>query len=269
MAKIWTEEEVKRLERQRELQDRARAANPTAGMSFNERQRYKWEQERKLDEDRFRASHGGLSRAEVAAAGPNGSGRQYAAIRRGFELQAAREHEMKTQAAELAMREEEARQKRFGMENQGSEAAKANAEGAFKVAELNAGSADRQREHELAMLKQQQEFGGRQNDAERKNKLEIANLQGQSAVDVAKAQAEARAADIAAKNDVEREKIEARRQIAAMRVNGQLTKAGADRLGKTYGGLVSAGLRPAQIRQLLLDDGWTAEEIAAAQGRQQ
>ena len=34
MAKIWTEEEVEQLERQRELQDRARAANPTAGMSL-------------------------------------------------------------------------------------------------------------------------------------------------------------------------------------------------------------------------------------------
>ena len=223
MAKIWTEEEV-------ELQDRARAANPTAGMSFNERTRYRWEQERKLDEDRFRASHGGLSRAEVAAAGPNGSGRQYAAIRRGFELQAAREHEMKTRAAELATREEEARQKRFGMENQGSEAAKANAEGAFKVAELNAGSAEKQRAHELAMLKQQQEFGGRQNDAERKNKLEIANLQGQSAVGVARAQAEARAADIAAKNALEQGKIDARNHATDTRAATEADKELGKRL---------------------------------------
>lgn len=261
MAKIWTEEEVERLERQRELQDRARAANPTAGMSFHERQRYKWEQERKLDDDRFRASHGGLSRAEVAAAGPNGSGRQYAAIKRGFELQAAREHEMKTRAAELATREEEARQKRFGMENQGLGAARVRAEADRDIAGRNLADKDLQRKHELEMLGQTQTFQGTQAEAERKNKLKIADVQGKSAVATAREQAAARAAELAGRNDVEREKIEARRRAVDQRAQTEANKE----LGRSFRALL-AQRDPAGRSSLSDEEKATLEQLLKKMG---
>ena len=137
---------------------------------------------------------------------------------------------MKTQAAELATREEEARLKQLGMQNQGALAAGTKADADTLVAQIQAGGADRQREHELAMLKQQQEFGGRQNAEERKNKLEIADLQGQSAVDVARAQAEARAADIAAKNALEQGKIDARNHATDTRAATEADKELGKRL---------------------------------------
>ena len=48
---------------------------------------------------------------------------------------------------------------------------------------------------------------------------------------------------------------------------GQILKLAKSDLSKTYSGLVAAGYSPARIRALLLDEGWSAEDIAAAQGR--
>ena len=265
---MLTEEEVERMEKQRELQERAqRAVDPNA-----------------LYNQRMKAAHEAAMERRRGRILANPSAETDTTLRhqvlRDEESRLAREHEMDRLGKELATRKEEAREKRIGMENQGLEAAKlhygwTDYEGKYlpggevKLVEAQNADKEKQRAHELALLGHTQTFQGTQNDAERKNKLEIANLQGQSAVGVARAQAEARAADIAAKNDIEREKLEARKQIAAMRVNGQLTQAGMARLSKTYSGLLAADYSPARIRQALLDDGWTAEEIAAAQGRPQ
>lgn len=224
--------------------------------------------ERRHWDDLHRETHGGLSRSEVLALGPDGSGRQARGIARAAELQTAREHEAGMQGRELDTRLKEAEQKRLGMKEQGSDAATIRANADKDMLGLTLGDKEKQRAHELAMLGQQQTFQGTQNDAERKNRLDIAGVQKDATVGAAQAQAEARAADIAAKNDIEREKIAARKEIASMRENGKLSQSGAARLSKTYSGLVAAGYSPARIRQLLLDEGWSSEEIASAQGRQ-
>lgn len=138
MARMLTEEEVGRMEKQRELRERAYKT-----MSWNERKRFDEAQEREMYDERYRASHGGLSRAEVAAAGPDGSGRQNAAIKRGFELQAQREYEQKKLGEELGTRRFEAEQKRFGMREQGRDAAEFNKDAAIRTAELQTASAQK------------------------------------------------------------------------------------------------------------------------------
>ncbi|MDY6417341.1 MAG: hypothetical protein SPK87_01205 [Bacteroidales bacterium] len=264
---MLTEEEVKRLEEQRGLQERERRA--LAGMSPDSAMRYREAQERQHWDDMYRQSHGGLSRAEVRNLGPDGSGRQAAGIARAAELQAAHERQKDVMGTKDVTRIEEARLKAQGVENQGVGAAGVRAEADRDIADRNLADKDLQRKHDLEMLGRTQTFQGTQAEAERRNRLDIADVQGKSAVATARAQAEARAADIAAKNEIEREKIAARKEIAAMRENGKLTQAGAARLSKTYGGLVGAGYSPARVRALLKDEGWTDEEINAAQGRQQ
>lgn len=266
MARMLTEDEVEKLEKQRELQGRAQKA--LGGMSANAAMRWREAQEREHWDQMHRQTHGGLSRGEVLALGPDGSGRQARGIARAAELQAAHGRELKKMGTMDVTREREAELKMIGMRGQGADAATIRANADKDMLGLTLGDKEKQRQHEKTLLGQTQTFQGTQNDADRKNKLEIAGVQGSSAVDAARAQAEARAADIAAKNDIEREKIEARKQIAAMRENGRLSQAGAARLSKTYTALAGAGYSPARIRQLLLDEGWSAEEIASAQGRQ-
>lgn len=178
MARMLTEEEVEQLEKQRELRDRARAAGSTNGMSWDERQRFRDEQERKMWDQRYRETHGGLSKAEVQAAGPNGSGRQYAAIKRGFELQAARAHELKMQGEELATRRKEAEEKKLGMIGQGKDAAEANRDATIQTAKLQTASAEKiaginsQRDKDVATI-------------QGKNALEVEKERGGANVEVA------------------------------------------------------------------------------------
>ncbi len=265
MAKVLTEEEVEKLEKQRELQSRAQAATDPNAL-YNQRMQ-------RAHEAAMERQRGYIMRNPNAET--NTTLRHQ--VLREQELRAAREHELGMQKNELETREKESYDKRMGMENQGVGAArlrygetdyngKYTPGGEFRLAEQQNADKEKQRQHEKELLGQTQVFQGAQNEAERKNKLEIAGVQGRSTVDAAKAQAEARAADIAAKNDIEREKIAARREIAAMRENGKLTQSGAARLSKTYSGLVSAGYSPARIRQMLLEEGWSADEIASAQG---
>ena len=256
-------------QRRQELQaaglQRRVSAMHNAAADWRKGQRDREAAEREHWDDLYRQNHGGFSKAEMQAFGPDGSIAQRKNMMRAMELRAAREHEAGMQGKEMETRLKVAEQNRLGMENQGVGAATVRANADKDIL----GDKEKQRQHELAMLGQTQTFQGAQNDAERQNKLAIAKTQGQSAVDAARAQAEARAADIAAKNDIEREKIAARKEIAAMRENGKLTQAGMARLSKTYGGLVAAGYSPARIRALLKEEGWTDEELNAAQGRQQ
>lgn len=256
MARMLTEEEVEKLEKQRELQSRAQAAtDPNA-----------------LYNQRMAAAHAAAMERRRGYIERNPNAETNTALRhqvlRENELAAAQGRELKKMGTMDVTREREAELKMLGMRGQGADAATIRANADKDMLGLTLGDKEKQRQHELAMLGQTQTFQGTQNDAERKNRLDIAGVQGKSAVEAARAQAEARAADIAAKNDIEREKIEARKQIAAMRENGKLSQAGAARLSKTYTALAGAGYSPARIRQLLLDEGWSAEEIASAQGRQ-
>ena len=256
MARMLTEEEVEKLEKQRELQSRAQAAtDPNA-----------------LYNQRMAAAHAAAMERQRGYIERNPNAETNTALRhqvlRENELAAAHGRELKKMGTMDVTREREAELKMIGMRGQGADAATIRANADKDMLGLTLADKEKQREHEKTLLGQTQTFQGTQNDAERKNKLEIAGVQGKSAVDAARAQAEARAADIAAKNDIEREKIEARKQIAAMRENGRLSQAGAARLSKTYTALAGAGYSPARIRQLLLDEGWSAGEIASAQGRQ-
>ena len=193
-----TKSEVELMEEQRELRDRAREAGSTIGMSWDERQRFREEQERRMWDRRYRETHGGLSKAEVQAAGPNGSGRQYAAIKRGFELQEARAHEMQRLGKELATREQESRDRKEGMIGQGREAAEANRDAVRRKAELETASAERiaginkDRDVEIAGIKT------KSNEAINKDKndvaYKIADIQGETAEKTARINAEEGAA---------------------------------------------------------------------------
>lgn len=255
MARMLTEEEVKRLEEQRALQSRPQAAtDPNA-----------------LYNQRMAAAHAAAMERQRGYIERNPNAETNTALRhqvmRDAELRAAHERQKDIMGTEDVTRIEEARERRLGMENQGVGAATIRAQADKDILGQNLADKEKQRQHELGLLKLNQDFTGAQNTAERQNKLDIAQTQGKSAVEAARAQAEARAADISAKNELEREKIAARKEIAAMRENGKLTQAGMARLSKTYSGLVAADYSPARIREMLLADGWSAEEIAAAQGR--
>lgn len=193
MARMLTEEEVERLEKQRELRERARAATSQEGLM-----RFREAQERKRQDALYRESHGGLSKAEVQAAGPDGSGRQYRAIARGAELQAARTHEMDRLGRELATREEEALQKRMGMAEQGMEAAKQNKEAAIRAAELQTASAK-----DIATINKDSAMGVAKINAESNEKInkdrnyasvDVANINKDATVEAATVNANAQAA---------------------------------------------------------------------------
>ena len=202
MGRMLTEEEVAMVEKQRELRDRARAAGSTLGMSWDERERFRNEQERTMWDQRYRETHGGLSKAEVQAAGPNGSGRQYAAIKRGFELQAAHERQKELLGKEDVTRIEEARQKRLGMQEQGQRAAAENREAAIRTAELQAASAEKIAGINTASAEKvaginkasAEKVAGinKETEVERgKTGIEVARIGSQATVDAARVQAEA------------------------------------------------------------------------------
>ena len=159
MARMLTEEEVERMEKQRELQERAqKAGNPTAGMSEEERQKYVFRQAHEEAMERRRLN-------VLANPGAEANTNFRHSVMRDAEMRAARTHEMEMLGKELATREEEARQKRYGMAEQGMEAAKlrygytnydgqyigggevrlaeTQAENAEKIATINAGSAEK------------------------------------------------------------------------------------------------------------------------------
>lgn len=213
MPRMLTEEEVKRMEEQRALRDRARAAgNPTAGMDWNERRRFEEAQERQMWDQRFRETHGGLSRAEVAAAGPNGSGRQYAAIKRGFELQAARQNEMEKLGKEMATREQEAHEKRMGMREQGRDAAEFNKDAAIRAAELQTAGAAQvagiNRDRDLGVAKLNAESNERINKDKGDVAIDVARIGAEGATETAAVQARAQAAQQYAQNLMKQRQVD-------------------------------------------------------------
>lgn len=216
MARMLTEEEVERLEKQRELQRRADAAtDPNA--RFND------------TVARAQATAAEQRRMRILA---NPSAETDTTLRhqvlRDQELRAAHERGMEVHKGEWNTRIREAEEKRKGMENQGVGVARlrygeTNKDGKYTpggevwLAKQQNADKEKQRQHEKAMLGQTQKFQGTQNDAERKNRLGIARVQGRSTVEAAKAQAEARAADIASRERVAQGNIDARNHSTDMR----------------------------------------------------
>ena len=218
MPRMLTEDEVKRMEEQRALRDRAReAGNATAGMSWNERRRFEEAQERQMWDQRFRETHGGLSRAEVAAAGPNGSGRQYAAIKRGFELQAARQNEMEKLGKELATREQEAHEKRMGMREQGRDAAEFNKDAAIRAAELQTASAEKiagiNRDSAMGVAKINAESNEKISQGRDKTTIEVANVNYDTSVDTAATNARAQESRTFAENMMKQRMVDEKTAI--------------------------------------------------------
>lgn len=216
MARMLTEEEVKRLEEQRALQSRAQAAaDPNA-----------------LYNQRMAAAHAAAMERQRGYIERNPNAETNTALRhqvmRDAELRAAHERQKDIMGTEDVTRIEEARQKHLGVENQGVGAATIRAQADKDILGLNLADKEKQRQHELGLLKQNQDFTGAQNTAERQNKLDIAQTQGKSAVDAARAQAEARAAEAAGKLSIEQGKIDARNHAtdtrAATAAAGQQNK---------------------------------------------
>ena len=228
MAKMLTEEEVEEIEKQRELRDRARAAGSTAGMGWNERKRFAEAQERQMWDQRFRETHGGLSRAEVAAAGPNGSGRQYGAIKRGYELQAAQAHEMDRLGKELATRETEAHERRMGMAEQGMRAAEFNKEAAIRAAELQTASAkeiagiNAASNEKIAGINatSQEKINKDKNDAN----VEVAGINKEGTVEATKIQAEAQEKRLMAENLMRKGQLDEKSAIAITEAATEMVK---------------------------------------------
>ena len=198
MARMLTEEEVEKLEKQRELQGRAQAAtDPNA-----------------LYNQRMAAAHAAAMERQRGYIERNPNAETNTRLRhqvmRENELRAAHERQKDILGTPDVTRLKEAEQKRLGMENQGAGAATTRANADKDMLGLTLGDKEKQRQHELAMLGQTQTFQGVQNTAERQNRLDIAGVQGKSAVDAARAQAEARAAEVASKERIAQGNVDAR-----------------------------------------------------------
>lgn len=248
-AIMLTEDEVQRMERQRALQERAqRATDPNA--LYN--QRMKAAHEAAMERRRGRILANPSAEADTTL--------RHRVLRE-EESRLAREHEMDRVGRELATREEEARQRAQGMENQGLGAARVRAEADRDIAGRNLTDKDLQRKHELEMLGRTQTFQGTQAEAERRNRLAIADVQGKSAVATAREQAAARAAELAGRNDVEREKIEARRRAVDQRAQTEANKE----LGRSFRALF-AQRDPAGRSSLSDEEKATLEQLLKKMG---
>ncbi len=136
MAKWLNEEMVEKLEKQRELRDRAAKAGFTIGMTEQERQNHVFKKAHEEAMERKRLN-------VLANPGAEANTNYRHAVMRDAEMRAAREHEMERLGKELATREEEARQRRWGMAEQGREAAEFNKDAAIRTAEVQAASAEK------------------------------------------------------------------------------------------------------------------------------
>lgn len=184
MAKMLTEEEVKEIEKQRALRDRARAAGSTAGMSWIEKERFNQQQ---LN-DRFRQAHEQAMENRRARILANPNGETDTTLRhnviRDAEMSAAREHEMERLGKELATREKEARERRMGMREQGRDAAEFNKEAAIRAAELQTASNER-----IAGINKERDV-----DVEKikgSNALEVQKEQGDASIEAERIRGEA------------------------------------------------------------------------------
>ena len=114
------------------------AAGKAPQQSWGERMREAEAKERARWDSMYRETHGGLSKGEVQAAGPDGSGRQYRAIAEGGMREAERQFaaQQEKQRRDSAERIEDVR--RDAEINQGAGRAKIEADAKVKTAEIAA-----------------------------------------------------------------------------------------------------------------------------------
>ncbi len=197
MAKMLTEEEVARMEKQRELRDRARAAGSTAGMSWIEKERFNQQQ---LN-DRFRQAHEeGMERKRLsvlANPGAEANTNYRHSVMRDAEMRAAQAHEMDRLGKELATRETEAHEKRFGMREQGRDAAEFNKDAAIRTAELQTASNEKiagiNKDSAQGVAKINAESNERINTDKNKTVEEVAQIEKEGKTESAQVQAQAQA----------------------------------------------------------------------------
>ena len=216
MARMLTEEEVKRMEEQRALQDRARAAgNPTAGMSAEERTKYVFQ---KAHEDAMERRRPNVL-ANPGAEADTGFRHR---VLRDEEMRTARAHQMDMLGKELATREEEARQKRHGMAEQGMEAAKLrygytdydgkyHAGGEARLAEIQAANAEKIAGINTASAEKIAGINTASNEKVNKDKndaaVEVANINKDATVEAAGINARAQAAQQYAQDLMKRRNV--------------------------------------------------------------
>jgi hypothetical protein len=154
--------------------------------------------ERRHWDDLHRETHGGLSRGEVVALGPDGSGRQAAGIRRAAELQAAHGRELEKMGTMDVTREREAELKMIGMRDQGMGAARLNAAAAkhdsdnrFRAAELEWGARERMGTADNATKLKLGEMEGKWRKDTNDANVEIAGVQADATVQAAREKATA------------------------------------------------------------------------------
>lgn len=196
MARMLTEEEVEKLEQQRELQRRADAAtDPNA-----------------LYNQRMAAAHAAAMERQRGYIERNPNAETNTALRhqvmRDAELRAAHERQKDIMGTEDVTQVEVARQKRMGMENQGVGAATIRAQADKDILGQNLADKEKQRQHELAMLGQTQTFQGTQADAERRNRLDIADVQAEAQENTARIQAQAQNTRMYAENMMKQRQVD-------------------------------------------------------------
>ena len=170
MARKLTEEEVEKLEKQRELQSRAQAATDPNAL-YNQRMQ-------RAHEAAMERQRGYIMRNPNAET--NTTLRHQ--VLREQELRAAREHELGMQKNELETREKESYDKRMGMKEQGSDAAKSHSDATIRAAELQAASAEKiagiNKDRDLGVA----EWGYKGKKDEGDAKVEAAGLQADATV---------------------------------------------------------------------------------------
>ncbi len=201
MARMFTEREVEAIERQRELQERAKKGGWKAAMDYSEKLSYDND---RLNE-RFQKAHeqAMARRRAFVERNPNAETnlRFRNQVLREQELREARAHEMDRLGKELETREYEAMQRKEGMVGQGSEAARHNKDATIEAARLqtasakeiagiNAGSAkeiagiNKEREIELEKIKGSNALAVQEKQG--KTATETARIGAEAAVDAAR-----------------------------------------------------------------------------------
>ncbi len=205
----WTEEEVRKIEEQRELQLRAqRAMDPNA-----------------LYNDRMKMAHEAAMerRRERIIANPNAETDTTLrhSVLRNEEMRLARDHEMRRLGEELSTRRQESEDKKEGMIGQGSKAAEFNADAVKRKAEKEAASAmsvaetNAKRDVDIAGIttKSNEKINEDKNDAA----VEIAQIQGRATVDAEGIKAEDLAAQRMAERLMRERKMSEQEQTEAMK----------------------------------------------------
>ena len=259
MARWLREEEVKKLEEQRALRERVKEAGFSQGLPESERleQVFKKAQENAIER-----------RRRNILANPNAETDTTLrhSVLRDDELRSARAHEMDRLGKELATREEEARQRRFGMAEQGMEAAKANREAAIRAAELQTAGAEKvagiNKDKEVEVAKLNADSNKDMNKEKLDNEYDRTKLMADAQVRAEEVKANAQASQQYAENLMKTRQVdervamqyaqraieEARRMVNASKRNGRPTMTFEQAIAKVHEQNTNWGRLPGRER---------------------